>query len=192
MRRQLGKAILDAAGWTIATAAPEAKKLVLIAAPHTSNWDFLYALSTTTALGLNLRFMAKDSLFRGPQGALFRALGGIAVDRSKNNNLVDSLAQEFTRHDTLALLVPAEGTRAAGTHWKSGFYHIAQKSGVPIGLGFLDYRTKRAGIGTPFWPTGDIKADMDVIRAFYADKFGKHHEDFTPPRLREEEALRGA
>ena len=192
MRRQLGKAILDAAGWTIATPPPEAKKLVLIAAPHTSNWDFLYALACTNALGLNLRFMAKDSLFRGPQGALFRALGGVPVDRSKNNNLVDSLAHELTQHDTLALLVPAEGTRAKGTHWKSGFYHIARKAGVPIGLGYLDYRTKRAGIGPPFWPTGDITADMDVIRAFYADKHGKHPEKFTPPLLREEEALRGA
>jgi 1-acyl-sn-glycerol-3-phosphate acyltransferase len=187
MRRQLGQTILDAAGWTIGTPKPETKKLVLIAAPHTSNWDFLYALATTTALGLNLRFMAKDSLFRGPQGALFRALGGIAVDRSKKNNLVDSLAHEFTRHESLALLVPAEGTRSRGTHWKSGFYHIAQRAGVPIGLGFLDYRTKTSGIGTPFLPTGNIKADMDVIRAFYADKFGKHHEDYTPPLLREEQ-----
>jgi len=188
MRRELGKAIIDTAGWTIATPAPEARKLVLIAAPHTSNWDFLYALATTNALGLNLRFMAKESLFRGPQGRLFRALGGIPVDRSRNNNMVDSLAAEFTRHETLVLLVPAEGTRTRGSHWKSGFYRIAQKAGVPIGLGFLDYRTKSSGIGTPFWPTGDIKADMDVIRAFYADKFGKRHQDFTPPRLREEES----
>jgi 1-acyl-sn-glycerol-3-phosphate acyltransferase len=186
MRRQLGKWVLDAAGWTIATPAPEAKKLVLIAAPHTSNWDFLYSLATTNALGMNLRFVAKDSLFRQPLGSLFRALGGIPVDRSKNNNLVDALAQEFTRHDELALMVPAEGTRGRGTYWKSGFYHIARRAGVPIGLGFLDYRTQRAGIGTPFWPTGNLKADMDAIRAFYADKYGKHHEDFTPPKLREE------
>lgn len=101
---------------------------------------------------------------------------------------MDALADEFSRHEALALMVPAEGTRSRGTHWKSGFYHIARKACVPIGLGFLDYSTKRAGIGTPFWPTGNIKADMDVIRAFYADKIAKHPEDYTPPLLREEQA----
>jgi 1-acyl-sn-glycerol-3-phosphate acyltransferase len=184
----LGKAVLDAAGWTIEGAAPDAKKFVLIAAPHTSNWDFVYALSCTTAMGLPLRWMGKDALFRGPQGLFFRALGGIPVDRSKNNNMVQCMADELIRADVLALLVPAEGTRKAGKYWKSGFYHIARKAGVPVALGYLDYARKCAGIGPLIWPTDDVKADMDRVRAFYADVVGKHPAAFTPPRLREEDA----
>lgn len=182
----LGKMILDAAGWTVVGGRPPAQKFVLIAAPHTSNWDFVYALATTNALGLHVKYMAKDALFRGPHGHFFRATGGIAVDRSKKNNLVQSLAELFREEEELALMVPAEGTRGRGEYWKSGFYHIARAAHVPIAPGFLDYGRKQSGIGPLFWPTGDIKADMDHIRAFYADKIGKHPEDFTPPRLREE------
>jgi 1-acyl-sn-glycerol-3-phosphate acyltransferase len=186
MQKALGKAILDAAGWTIVGGAPQADKFVLIAAPHTSNWDFIYAISCTSALGLPLRFMGKDALFRGPQGALFRALGGIPIDRSKANNVVDAMVREFAQRDALALLVPPEGTRQAGQHWKSGFYHIARGANVPVALGFLDYPNKRVGIGPLLTLTGNVKADMDQIRAFYADKGAANPEDFTPPRLREE------
>lgn len=188
MQAALGKAILDAAGWSVVGGAPDATKYVLIAAPHTSNWDFVYALACTSALGLPLRFMAKDSLFRGPPGALFRALGGIAIDRSKANNVVDAMVREFAECDALVLLVPPEGTRKAGKYWKSGFYHIARGAGVPVGLGFLDYPNKRVGIGPLLALSGDVRADMDQIRAFYADKGAKVPAYFTPPRLREEDA----
>lgn len=187
MRHALGKLLLDLSGWTIDGEPPTAKKFVLIAAPHTSNWDFLYALACTSAQRLPLRWMGKDALFRGPKGLLFRALGGIPVDRSKNNNMVQTMAREFDRHQAFVLLVPAEGTRKAGARWKSGFYHIACEAKVPIALGYLDYRGKRAGIGPVIWPSGNVKDDMALIRAFYADKQAKHPENFTPPRLREEE-----
>jgi 1-acyl-sn-glycerol-3-phosphate acyltransferase len=98
------------------------------------------------------------------------------------------MADELIRADVLALLVPAEGTRKAGKYWKSGFYHIARKAGVPVALGYLDYARKCAGIGPLIWPTDDVKADMDRVRAFYADVVGKHPAAFTPPRLREEDA----
>ena len=188
MQAALGKAILEAAGWTIVGGPPAATRLVLIAAPHTSNWDFLYAIACTSALELPLRFMAKDSLFRGAQGALLRALGGIAIDRSRANNVVDAMVGEFAHGEPLALLIPPEGTRKAGKYWKSGFYHIARKANVPVALGFLDYPNKRVGIGPLLTPSGDVKADMDRIRAFYADKGGKVPANFTPPRLREEDA----
>ena len=184
----MGKAILDAAGWTIDGGAPDARKFVLVAAPHTSNWDFLYAIACTSALGLNLRFMAKDSLFRGPQGTLLRALGGIAIDRSKANNVVDAMIDAFAHTEELALLVPPEGTRKAGRYWKSGFYHIARGAGVPVALGFLDYPNKRVGIGPLLRVSGDVRADMDRVRGFYADKGAKVPAYFTPPRLREEDA----
>lgn len=188
MQAALGKAILEASGWTIDGGAPAAKKFVLIAAPHTSNWDFVYALACTSVLGLPLRFMAKDALFRGPPGHLFRALGGIPIDRSKANNVVDSMVHEFAQRSELALLIPPEGTRKGGQYWKSGFYHIARGAGVPVALGFLDYPRKRVGIGPLLTLSGDVKADMDQIRAFYADKGAKEPAYFTPPRLREEGA----
>jgi 1-acyl-sn-glycerol-3-phosphate acyltransferase len=186
MQAALGKAILEASGWSIDGGAPAAKKFVLLAAPHTSNWDFVYALACTSVLGLPLRFMAKDDLFRGPPGALFRALGGIPIDRSKANNVVDTMVAEFARTSELVLLIPPEGTRKAGKHWKSGFYHIARGANVPVALGFLDYPRKRVGIGPLITLSGDVKADMDQIRAFYADKGAKVPALYTPPRLREE------
>jgi len=187
MRAKLGKMVLDAAGWTIVGGAPEARKFVVLAAPHTSNWDFLYALACTTALGLPVRWLGKDALFRGPTRRLLHALGGIAVDRSKRNDLVRAMVHEFESVDALALLIPAEGTRKLGKYWKSGFYHIARAASVPFVLGYLDYPRKRVGLGPCIWPSGSVSADMATVRAFYADKVGKHPSQFTPPRLREEE-----
>jgi 1-acyl-sn-glycerol-3-phosphate acyltransferase len=187
MREALGKAILDRAGWTIGSDRPSSDRFVLVAAPHTSNWDFLYCIACTTAFGLPLRFMAKDSLFRGPQGGVLRALGGIPIDRSKNNNVVDATVRSFQETRELVVLIPPEGTRKAGEYWKSGFYHIARKANVPVGLGFLDYARKQVGIGPLLALSGDVKRDMDEIRAFYADKAPKHPAMYTPPRLREEE-----
>jgi 1-acyl-sn-glycerol-3-phosphate acyltransferase len=186
MQAELGRAILKASGWHIEGGAPNAKKFVLIAAPHTSNWDFVYAISCTSVLGLPLQFMAKDALFRGPLGALLGALGGIAIDRSKANNVVDAMVREFATREALALLVPPEGTRKEARFWKSGFYHIARRAEVPVALGFLDYARKRVGIGPLLSLSGNVHADMEQIRAFYADKVGKHPARFTAPRLREE------
>jgi 1-acyl-sn-glycerol-3-phosphate acyltransferase len=188
MRAALGKAILDSVGWSIGSERPPSERFVLIGAPHTSNWDFLYTIACTSAFDLPLRFMAKDSLFRGPQGALLRALGGIAIDRSKSNNVVDATAQSFAENDKLVMLIPPEGTRKAGKYWKSGFYHIARKANVPVGLGYLDYARKRVGIGPLLTLSGDVKRDMDQVRAFYADKAPKHPALYTPPRLKEEDA----
>jgi 1-acyl-sn-glycerol-3-phosphate acyltransferase len=188
MREALGKAILDGAGWKIASEKPKSDRFVLVAAPHTSNWDFLYAIACTTAFGLPLRFMAKDSLFRGPQGVLLRALGGIPIDRSKNNNVVDATVQSFADNRALVVLIPPEGTRKAAQYWKSGFYHIARKAEVPVALGFLNYARKEVGIGPLLTLSGDVKRDMDAVRAFYADKAPKHADLYTPPRLREEDA----
>ena len=187
MRKALAAAWLEHTGWTVEGKVPDVPKFVLIAAPHTSNWDLLYALAGAAALGIHVHWMGKDTLFRGPAGVVLRALGGIAVERKERHALVHTLVSELTRRDRFVLLVPAEGTRAAVTYWKSGFYHIARLAGVPIALGMLDYRNKRVGIGPLVWPTGDVKADMDKIRSFYADKQGRHPTQFTVPRLREED-----
>jgi 1-acyl-sn-glycerol-3-phosphate acyltransferase len=191
-RKALAKALLEATGWTVEGTLPDAKKFVLIAAPHTSNWDLVYALACASVLGLSIHWMGKDSLFRGPMGVALRALGGIPVERSQHHALVQTLAHEFERRDRFVLLVPPEGTRKAVKYWKSGFYHIARLAGVPIALGVLDYRSKRVGLGPMLWPSDDLKADMDAIRRFYADKQGRHAADFVAPRLREEDEPRRA
>lgn len=186
-KKAIGEAFLASQGWSIGGGVPHAKQYVLIAAPHTSNWDFPFTIATAFALDVDIRWMGKRELFDGPGGALFRALGGIPVERSKATNMVDRMVELFEQNDELVLTVPAEGTRGKGSYWKSGFYHIARRAGVPIGLGYLDFGRKRSGIGPLVHPTGDIRKDMDVIRAFYADIVGKKPELFTVPRLREED-----
>jgi 1-acyl-sn-glycerol-3-phosphate acyltransferase len=188
MLKALGNAWLTLTGWTIVGSAPAAPKFVLIAAPHTSNWDLTYALACAAVLGLPICWMGKDSLFHGPPGAVLRALGGIPVKRKERHALVHAMVEEFKRRERFVLLIPPEGTRTAVEYWKSGFYHTARLAGVPIALGVLDYRNKRVGIGPLLLPTADMTADMDQIRAFYADKQGKHPAQFATPRLREEDA----
>jgi 1-acyl-sn-glycerol-3-phosphate acyltransferase len=115
-----------------------------------------------------------------------RALGGIPVRRDRRNNLVAQVAEAFASASDLALVVPAEGTRGRTEYWKSGFYHMARTAKVPIVCGYLDYARKRGGFGHEFEPSGDVARDMDVVRAFYADKVGKYPECFGPVRLRDE------
>jgi 1-acyl-sn-glycerol-3-phosphate acyltransferase len=139
-----------------------------------------------SAFGLSISWMGKHTLFAGPGGGLLRALGGIPIDRRSTNDVVSAMVALFDRGLPLTLVVPAEGTRGASEFWKSGFYHIARGASVPVVPSFLDYPSRRAGIGEPITLSGDVRADMDRIRAFYADKQGKHPERFTVPRLREE------
>lgn len=155
------------AGWRVEGALPAAPKFVIIAAPHTSNWDFPLMLAVALSMRMPIRWMGKDAMFRWPFGPMMRALGGIAIDRSKANNIVTQTIAMFGAADALAIAIPPEGTRASVTRWKTGFYNIAVGAGVPIALGFLDYRRKIGGIAGTFYPTGDIDADMTVIRTFY-------------------------
>jgi len=184
--RFIADLFLRITGWEIEGEAPAADKFVLIAAPHTSNWDLAYLLALAMRYGVRPRWMGKHTLFRGPMGPVMRAVGGIPIRRHLRENVVQQMARAFVEHDTLCLTVPPEGTRGQAPMWKSGFYHIARTANVPISLGYLDYARKRGGFGPELLPTGDLKADMDVIRAFYADKVGKHPECFGEIRLREE------
>jgi 1-acyl-sn-glycerol-3-phosphate acyltransferase len=135
---------------------------------------------------VRVSWLGKHTLFRAPLGIVMRRVGGIPVVRHKRGQLVAEAARLFAERDELALVVPAEGTRNAAAHWKSGFYHIARSAGVPIVCGYLDYARRRGGFGLTLTPTGDLRADMDRIRAFYADKVGRHPEKFGPVRLPEE------
>ena len=186
VKRVLGNAFLRVMGWRPDGAAPERGGYVLIAAPHTTNWDFSFTIALSFVYDVPIRWMGKASLFEGPQGKLFEWLGGVPVVRSERRNMVDQMIELFERKDDLVLLVPSEGTRSRVPHWKSGFYHIARGADVPVVLGFLDYARKRGGFGPPVELTGDVEKDMDGIRAFYSDKVGKFPEKFGPVRLREE------
>ncbi|GAB4572265.1 MAG: lysophospholipid acyltransferase family protein [Anaerolineae bacterium] len=179
--------ILRLLGWRIIGTPPDIPKYVLVGAPHTSNTDGFLMILVTTALRMRLNFLMKDSWFRGPLGAISRRLGGIPIDRSTSHNTVEQIVEAFKTHDTLALAITPEGTRRRTDHWRSGFYHIARQAGVPIVLAFADYTRKEVGFGPVITPTGDIKTDMDRIRAFYADKTGRFPENFGPVRLRNEE-----
>jgi 1-acyl-sn-glycerol-3-phosphate acyltransferase len=179
--------VLATTGWQPEGARPAAAKFVLIAAPHTSNWDLLYLLALAAVFDVDVRWMGKHTLFRWPMGPVLRALGGIPIRRHRSENVVQAMAREFAQCDALALVVPAEGTRGRAPYWKSGFYHIARAAGVPIVMGYLDYPRRRGGFGPALVPSGDVTADMDRIRAFYADKVGRHPEGSGPVRLREED-----
>lgn len=164
-------------GWRIGSQLdPSIKKCVLVAAPHTSNYDYPIALATLYACGVRVRFLAKNTLFKFPLGILMRATGGIPVDRSKHTNMVESMIAMFAQHDQLILMIPAEGTRSYVKEWKSGFYHTAMGAQVPIVLGYLDYGKKVAGFGDLFYPTGDYQKDLADIQNFYR-KFKARHPD---------------
>jgi len=178
--RWLSLGYLRLAGWKVlGSLPPEAQRSVFIGAPHTSNWDLPYTLMVAFALRLNVHWMGKASIFHFPFGGLMRWLGGLAVDRSKSNNLVAASAQAITQaRDALQLIVPPEGTRSKAHCWKTGFYHTALTAQVPIVMAYMDYSRKVSGLGPLFYPTGDIEADMRTIKAFYAPFKGKNAAQF--------------
>lgn len=176
--------VLGIFGWRRDGRAPDIPKYVVIAAPHTSNWDFPITLAMLFAFRLKVYWMGKHTLFRWPFRAFFRFLGGIPIDRSKSANVVEQSIQAFRERTRLAMMISPEGTRKNVSYWKTGFYHIASGAGVPIVLGFLDYLKKRGGFGHVMEPTGDINADMETIRAFYSGVAGRHPEKFNPGAIR--------
>ncbi len=192
IRPALAKIFLRLSGWAPEGERPAARAFVLIAAPHTTNWDLLYFLAHAWAFGINPSWIGKHTLFRGPLGPVMRWLGGVPVYRARAGGLVAQMAQLFQREPDLVLTVPPEGTRSRARFWKSGFYQIARAARVPIVMGFLDYDRRRGGLGPALTPGNDVRADMDAIRAFYADKRGKYPEHFGDVRLVEESAADAA
>jgi 1-acyl-sn-glycerol-3-phosphate acyltransferase len=172
-------------GWKVGeTIPPDVRKAVVLAAPHTSNWDFVFALATFRILKLKVNYLAKKELFKFPLKYLLKGTGGIPVVRSRSQNLVDSMINMFRENDNLYLLAAAEGTRKKVTKWKSGFYHVALGAGVPVMLGYLDYRNKVAGFGPVIHLSGDKEKDMAVIREFYRHIEGRNPEKFDPEAVR--------
>lgn len=159
----------------------------MVAAPHTSNWDFIMAMAMAWASGIDPIWLGKKEMFAGPMRWLFKKMGGVPVDRENPAGLVDAMVELAKSGRQTAILIPPEATRAKKTHWKSGFRRIAIGADIPVVLSFMDKPTRSGGFGPTIRMTSDVRADMDVIRAFYADKHGMKPGRFTPPLLREEE-----
>jgi len=186
MKQKIARWLLRRAGWSLEGVRPAHARYVLIAAPHTSNWDFPLMLLYAAAFDIQVRWMGKHSLFAWPAGWFMRKLGGMPIVRHRSGNLVASLVEAFQRHPGLVLVVPTEGTRDRAEYWKSGFYHIARQARVPIVPSFLDFSRKRGGFGPSLITTGDVVADMQYFREFYAGMAGKVPANVGPIRLREE------
>ncbi len=179
-------------GWKVEGDLPEGKKFVVIAAPHTSNWDLPFMLGVALHFRVRLHWMGKDTLFKPPFGWFMRALGGIPIDRSKTNDVVSQMVTVFDQAEKLAVAIPPEGTRSKTRYWKTGFYNIAHGAGVPIAFGFLDYERKVGGIGMTMTTTGDYPRDLEIVKSFYAtvvpkfpDRVGKESTDSNPPKAAE-------
>ncbi len=185
MLKAISRFIFWLSGWRVSGAIPEGlHKAVIIAAPHTSYWDFLYARAAFFILGLPLRITIKKEVVNAPVFGWFaRKLGAIAIDRTPKNgslkrkaSMVDAMVAILQTHEKMIMMITPEGTRKYVPRWKTGFYRVAEKAEVPIILGFLDYATKTAGIGPVFYPTGNYDKDLEEILAFYRTKTGKYPE----------------
>jgi 1-acyl-sn-glycerol-3-phosphate acyltransferase len=173
-------------GWDTEGDHPQVEKAVIIAAPHTTNWDLPHMIAAAWIFRVKISWMGKHTLFKPPFGWFMRLLGGVPVDRRAPGGLVKHVAETFGQHDKLLLAVPPSGTRSKRDRWKSGFYWIAHTAQIPVVCGYLDYGRKKACLGYTFVPTGDIKADMDKVRAFYAGVKGKYPADQNDIVLKEE------
>lgn len=180
MWSRIAKLILRLGGWTSIGGTPDEPKAVIIAAPHTSNWDGFWALVYKVAVGLDVRFFAKKSLFWFPLGTLLRGLGATELDRSKAGNAVQQAIAQFSENQSFYLGLAPEGTRGLKQGWKSGFYRIAEGAGVPVYVGFLDYGNKRVGIGPKVELTGDSEADLATIRGHYDGIEGRWPDKASP------------
>jgi len=171
----IGRVIYSLMGWTCTGTTPTLKKYVIIAAPHTSNWDGILLIGAASMLNLNLFFFGKDSLFKGPLGWFLRRRGGIPLDRSRNQSFVSQAVSWFDRHETFAIGVAPEGTRKLTAGWRTGFYYIALQAKVPIVLGYIDYAKKEGGIlPEVLIPTGDIDRDFETLQRLYGPLAARH------------------
>ena len=179
-----GGAFLKIMGWRLEGSPPNLSKYVIIVAPHTSNWDFLILLAMTFAFKIRCVWMGKAGIFRPPFGAIFTWLGGMPIDRSSRHSVVEQAVLAFQDREEMIMGIGPEGTRKRADHWKKGFYYIALGADVPVAFAFADYERKVTGFGPTLTPTGDIQADMEIIRDFYRDIKGKFPENFGDIRVR--------
>ena len=175
----IAKKLLKWGGWTVNVELPDFDKSIICVAPHTSNWDFIICELAYLSLGRRSGFLMKKDWFFFPLGNFFRAIGGVPVDRSRRTDLVEQIAEQFAQHDKMTIAITPEGTRSANPNWKTGFYRIAQRAGVPLVLAYLDYDKREIGIERTFEPTGDVDADMEAIKRYYMRFNAKYKDKFV-------------
>lgn len=192
IRRLLAQTYLRFSRWNVQT-EPLPDHVIVIGAPHTSNWDGVFMALSFWSIGRPFSFLVKDSVTKAPVlGAFVKAIGGIGIDRTAAGGIVqqivDQVAEARREGRTFTLAMTPKGTRSQREYWKSGFYRMARQANVPLQLGFVDSTTHTFGWAGILELTGDVKADMDTIRSFYANKVGIRPELTSTPRLRMEEA----
>lgn len=178
--RGLGRLILRIMGWKVVGNPPDEPRFIVTAAPHTSNWDGAIFLIAIVAMGLDLHWIGKHTLFEGRGGRFLRWMGGVSVNRQAAQDVVQQVAQKFRDAEQLVIVVAPEGTRRRTDRWKTGFYRMAQRAGVPIAMGFMDYAKKRVGFGPALTVTGDLQADFATMIAFYRQVTPRFPELFAP------------
>jgi 1-acyl-sn-glycerol-3-phosphate acyltransferase len=186
--RAFGRGILRLMGWHMEGEIPDVPKLVVAVAPHTSNWDFVVGAGAMFALDLDLSFLGKHTLFRGPMGAVMRWMGGIAVDRSSPHGVVGDAVAAFARTDRRVLAIAPQGTRSHGARYRSGFLHIARGARVPVLLATFDYGNRSVRFGPLFEPGEDVEAELARVETFYAGVRGRNPPSseavLVPPRTK--------
>ena len=184
--RVVSRILLKTLGWKVEGRLPQSRKFVLIAAPHTSNWDAFYMIMVAFLFRVNLYWLGKHTLFNSPIGLLFRFAGGLPIDRSTPHGKVNQSIEIIKHSQRMVLAVPPEGSRKNVSYWKTGFYYIAEGASVPIVLGFLDYSRKRTGVGPAIMPSGNLAEDMNRIKEFYQPMVGKYPRKTSSIQLRDE------
>jgi len=180
MKKKFARFLLKLFGWKVVVKLPpDTKKMVVMMAPHTSNWDFLIGFLGYMSIGVDSKYLVKKEAFVFPLGGLLKAVGGIPVDRKASTNIVLQVGEMFKKYESLYITITPEGTRSLNLNWKRGFYYIAANANVPIAFGFLDYKNKIGGIGGWLNTTGDYDADLKKIEAFYSEKVAKYPEKFN-------------
>jgi len=180
--KSISKLYFKLTGWKTVGAIPSSvKKCIIVGAPHTSNWDFIYARIALYIYGYKIRYLIKDSVLKNPIASwFFRVTGAIPVNRSKSNNLTGELAELLKNEDMLYLAIPPEGTRKRVKRWKTGFYRVAIDCNIPIALAFLDYKNKQAGFMKIFYPSGNMIEDFKVIESFYSPEMAANPDYYNP------------
>lgn len=180
------KFIFKLFGWKVTHYLPdEIKRCVIIVAPHTSNWDFIFGMGAVKIMKLNQRFIIKKEWIRFPFKRLMLSLGALPIDRNQKNisgekkGTVDTMAELFNTHDELRLVITPEGTRSRVEKWRTGFYYVALKANVPIALAFINYETRSCGVDKIIQPSGDYASDMKLIMDFYKNIKGKRPQNFS-------------
>jgi 1-acyl-sn-glycerol-3-phosphate acyltransferase len=172
--RKIATWLLKIFGWKIDERAPDGvKKCVIVVGPHTSNWDFIIGRLSFVHFGIKGKFLIKKELFFFPLGLILKAMGGIPVDRKKNNNMTDFAVSLFEKEEELFLVFTPEGTRKYNPNWKKGFYYIAVKANVPIYICYMDYERRIGGFHSVFHPTGDVEKDIAYIKSIMGQYKGR-------------------